>query len=187
MSPITKPELQFPISGIPFKFRLDEAKVYGDKVATVRISLPFSMEEYFPIYNIHFVLAPTKYQEKIDSIARKLASDQMEIDQDPRELTANMKLVAEEYKDHSERLGMTSFANLPLIEYKKNPKGDSLLTFTLQIELLRFLLSDETKDIPLYCIINDINDDCYIRLDEDEKKEMFSTTRFNAINKKILY
>lgn len=58
MSPITKPELQFPISGILFKFRLDEAKVYGDKVATVRISLPFSMEEYFPIYNIHFVLSP---------------------------------------------------------------------------------------------------------------------------------
>ncbi len=186
-SVISKPELTFPIFGYPFEFLMEEAKIYVNKTCTLKIKLPFAMDEYFPQYNMHFVLSPRKYRDAIDEIARKLDSKQMEINIDPKELTEDMMHTAEDYKNHSELLWMVSFRNVSLLEYKKDTQGNTLLTFTLPISLLKFILSDERSNIWIFIVLNDSNDKHYMDLSEEEKKEMFEKTRFNEIDKDILY
>ena len=46
-------------------------------MSTIKIKIPFEMDEYFPMYHLHFILSDERYESEIRGIERQLQQDQL--------------------------------------------------------------------------------------------------------------
>lgn len=174
--------LHYPIFWTPTEFILEEIKIFRDKMSTFKLKIPFDMDEYFPMYHLHFILSDEKYLDEIRAIQRQLSQDQLAFDTDPHKLTQRIEEIKKEYAEDAEKMGVVSFKNLSLVEYKKDSKDNTFLTFSLPTGLTEFILENIQKrpseQIPVKIILNDASKNEYNHLSEDEEKTIFGNTRF---------
>lgn len=177
--------MNYPIFGIPTEFILEEIKIYRDKMSIIKLKFPFEMDEYFPMYHLHFILSDEKYQNEIDAIERQLRQDQLAFDTDPKKLTERIKEVEKEYEADAEKIGIVSFQNLSLVEYKKDSRDNTYLTFSLPTGLVEFILKNSEKQfseqIPVKIILNDASDSRYNDFSEEENEIIFSLKNFHNL------
>jgi len=157
-------EIPLQVFGTPREFEIIEIKTNPDKSWNWNLKIKFDdvFDEFFPSYNMHFILSPQRYIKKIEEFQKKLDSYQLSMDETEEDIKKQMLDTRVSYKIASESFGRHDFENIRLKEYKAdNPDNTDIITFIVGPKFIEFYLKNAHTIGDLALVLNSSADEQY--------------------------
>lgn len=149
----------------PQKFDIVEVKTQPDKTGWWTVKIKFSettFEEFFPNYNLHFILDPQPTKRSLENRYKELLDPQGSLFKKEESLIEQAKEAKLKYAKQAKEFGMHTFQMARLKEYKADENTDKdTITFILWKSFVQFLLDRGTDLHQMKLMLNNPNDPRY--------------------------
>lgn len=148
------------IFGRPRTFEIVELKVQPGKSFRWQAKIKFKdlFDEFFPIYNLHFIVNPNGYQRNIKENIEKLMSDQLTLEHTEDEFLDKIDQAKKAYVQNAERFGIHTFNDIRLNEYKYDlgrEEETDTVTFIVPDKFVNFYMENKENLYELAIVAND--------------------------------
>ena len=152
------------IFGKPRSFEIAEIKTNPDKTSRWSIKIKFNeiFEEFYPTYNMHFILNPHHYQQGVEKLIQKLDSKQLSLWEQEQDILWEIQKIKDDYQTKATITGKYDFPFVRLKEYKaENADSSDTITFIVTEPLIKFFLETAPNMHEFAIVLNSTLDDRY--------------------------
>lgn len=162
--PLVIEQVELPIFGNARKFEIVEIKANPDKswFWTLKVKFEECFEEFYPNYNVHFILQPFTYNSKIENLRKKIEQWQLSLEHNLDDLEREILNTESKYIIDSRDFWMYTFKSIRLKEYKETDWSDSI-TFIVWNDFIEFFLKQSKlfSESKFAIVINSSADERY--------------------------
>lgn len=180
--------IDVPQFGTPRNFKIVEIKKTEKSPHFWAVKFKFDeiFEEFRPSYNLHFFLNPVTFENAIKRTIAKKDEPQTSID-GPMDVQAEIQRIHDAYRNDSDRIGVHTFPQVRLTEYKADTMNDTdTITLLLSDAFVEFVINyGRSGDIARMCIVmNDPGSNGYLLAEAtDEIGTGYTHAEINRIEK----